>query len=119
MSSSIFFSPRSIAVIGASEKPGVGKTIFNNIAKHFKGKIFPITPSNPTVGGLKAYKSVLDLSESVDLAVVSAPSKFTPAVMEEVCTKGINDPIIASAGLKEEDEACAKLEKELSEIAKK
>jgi len=39
MSNSIFFSPKSIVVIGASEKPGVGKTIFDNIAKHFKGKI--------------------------------------------------------------------------------
>ena len=119
MSSSIFFSPRSIAVIGASEKPGVGKTIFNNIAKHFKGKIFPITPSNPTVGGLKAYKSVLDVSESVDLAVVAAPSKFTPAVMEEVGKKGIKGAIIVSAGFKEVDEAGAKLEKEVAEIAKK
>ena len=43
MSNSIFFSPESIAVIGASEKPGVGKTIFTNIAKHFKGKIYPVT----------------------------------------------------------------------------
>ena len=84
MSNSIFFSPKSIAVIGASEKPVVGNTIFNNIAKHFKGKIYPITPSNPTVGGLTAYKSVLDVSEQVDLAVVAAPSRFTPAVMEEV-----------------------------------
>jgi len=119
MSNSIFFSPRSIAVIGASEKPGVGKTIFNNIAKHFKGKIYPVTPSNPTVGGLTAYKSVVDIPESVDLAVVAAPSRFTPAVMEEVGKKGIKGAIIVSAGFKEVDEAGAKLEKEVGEIAKK
>src|ERR671916_554694 len=92
MSNSIFFSPRSIAIIGASEKPGVGKTIFYNIAKHFKGKIYPVTPSNPTVGGLTAYKNVLDIPDSVDLAVVAAPSKCTPAVMEEVGKKGIKGP---------------------------
>jgi 4-hydroxybutyrate---CoA ligase (ADP-forming) len=119
MSNSIFFSPKSIAIIGASEKPGVGKTIFYNIAKHFKGKIYPVTPSNPTVGGLTAYKNVLDIPDSVDLAVVAAPSKFTPSVMEEVGKKGIKGAIIVSAGFKEVDEAGAKLEREVGEIAKK
>jgi 4-hydroxybutyrate---CoA ligase (ADP-forming) len=119
MSNSIFFSPQSIAVIGASEKPGVGKTIFTNIARHFKGKIYPVTPSNPTVGGLVAYKSVVDIPESVDLAVVAAPSRFTPAVMEEVGKKGIKGAIIVSAGFKEVDEEGAKLEREVGEIARK
>jgi 4-hydroxybutyryl-CoA synthetase (ADP-forming) len=119
MLNSIFFSPKSIAIIGASEKPGVGKTIFYNIAKHFKGKIYPVTPSNPTVGGLTAYKNVLDIPDSVDLAVVAAPSKFTPAVIEEVGKKGIKGAIIVSAGFKEVDEAGAKLEREVGEIAKK
>jgi 4-hydroxybutyryl-CoA synthetase (ADP-forming) len=119
MSNSIFFSPESIAIIGASEKPGVGKTIFYNIAKHFKGKIYPVTPSNPTVGGLTAYKNVLDIPDSIDLAVVAAPSKFTPSVMEEVGKKGIRGAIIVSAGFKEVDEEGAKLEREVGEIAKK
>lgn len=119
MSNSIFFSPKSIAVIGASEKPGVGKTIFTNIARHFKGKIYPVTPSNPTVGGLTAYKSVVDIAEQVDLAVVAAPSRFTPAVMEEVGKKGIKGAIIVSAGFKEVDEEGARLEKQVGEIAQK
>ena len=119
MSNSIFFSPKSIAIIGASEKPGVGKTIFYNIAKHFKGKIYPVTPANPTVGGLTAYKNVRDIPDSVDRAVVAAPSKFTPAVIEEVGKKGIKGAIIVSAGFKEVDEAGAKLEREVGEIAKK
>ncbi len=119
MANSIFFSPKSIAIIGASEKPGVGKTIFYNIAKHFKGKIYPVTPSNPTVGGLTAYKTVLDIPDPIDLAVVAAPSKFTPSVMEEVGKKGIKGAIIVSAGFKEVDEAGAKLEREVGETAKK
>ncbi|MFL6495582.1 MAG: acetate--CoA ligase family protein [Nitrososphaera sp.] len=119
MSNSIFFSPKSIAIIGASEKPGVGKTIFYNIAKHFKGKIYPITPSNPTVGGLTAYKNVLDIPDSIDLVVVAAPSKFTPSVMEEVGKKGIKGAIIVSAGFKEVDQTGAKLEREVGETAKK
>jgi 4-hydroxybutyryl-CoA synthetase (ADP-forming) len=119
MSKSIFFSPRSIAVIGASEKPGIGKTIFTNIAKHFKGTIYPVTPSNPTVGGLTAYKSILDVPDGVDLAVVAAPSRFTPAVMEEVGRKGIKGAIIVSAGFKEVDEEGARLEREVADISKK
>ena len=92
---------------------------FTISAKHFKGKIYPVTPSNPTVGGLTAYKNVLDIPDSVDLAVVAAPSKFTPSVMEEVGKKGIKGAIIVSAGFKEVDEAGAKLEREVGEIAKK
>jgi 4-hydroxybutyryl-CoA synthetase (ADP-forming) len=95
-----FLAPQSIAVIGASEKPGVGKAIFSNIINGYKGKIYPITPSNPTVFGLKAYKSVLDIPEEVDLAVVATPNKIVPAVMEEVGKKKIKGAIIVSAGFK-------------------
>jgi 4-hydroxybutyryl-CoA synthetase (ADP-forming) len=114
-----FLAPQSIAVIGASEKPGVGKAIFSNIINGYKGKIYPITPSNPTVFGLKAYKSVLDIPEEVDLAVVATPNKIVPAVMEEVGKKKIKGAIIVSAGFKEVDEHGARLEKEIASIGKK
>jgi 4-hydroxybutyryl-CoA synthetase (ADP-forming) len=114
-----FLTPQSIAVIGASEKPGVGKAIFSNIMNGYKGKIYPITPSNPTVFGLKAYKSVLDIPEEVDLAVVATPNKIVPAVMEEVGKKKIKGAIIVSAGFKEVDEHGARLEKEIASVGKK
>jgi 4-hydroxybutyryl-CoA synthetase (ADP-forming) len=114
-----FLAPRSIAVIGASEKPGVGKAIFSNIMNGYKGKIYPITPSNPTVFGLKAYKSVLDVKEEIDLAVVATPNKIVPAVMEEVGKKKIRGAIIVSAGFKEADEHGARLEREIASIGKK
>ena len=114
-----FLAPRSIAVIGASEKPGVGKAIFSNIMNGYKGKIYPITPSNPTVFGLKAYKSVLDIKEEIDLAVVATPNKIVPAVMEEVGKKKIRGAIIVSAGFKEADEHGARLEREIASIGKK
>ena len=114
-----FLAPQSIAVIGASEKPGVGKAIFSNIINGYKGKIYPITPSNPTVFGLKAYKSVLDIPEEVDLAVVATPNKIVPAVMEEVGKKKIKGAIIVSAGFKEVDERGARLEKEIASVGKK
>ena len=114
-----FLDPQSIAVIGASEKPGVGKAIFSNIINGYKGKIYPITPSNPSVFGFKAYKNVLEVPEEIDLAVIATPNKIVPAVMEEVGKKNIKGVIIVSAGFKEADEQGAKLEKEISTIGKK
>ena len=119
LSKSNFLDPQSIAVIGASEKPGVGKAIFSNIINGYKGKIYPITPSNPSVFGFKAYKSVLEVPEEIDLAVIATPNKIVPAVMEEVGKKNIKGVIIVSAGFKEADEQGAKLEKEISTISKK
>ena len=82
-----FLSPRSIAIIGASEKPGVGKAIFSNIINGYKGRVYPINPSSTTVSGLKAYKSVLDIAEDIDLAVIATPNRSVPVVMEEVGKK--------------------------------
>src|SRR3954468_9538857 len=100
-SKNVFLSPQSIAVIGASEKPGVGKAIFSNIVNGYKGKIYPITPSNPTVFGINAFKSVIDISEDIDLAVIATPNKIIPQIMEEIGKKKIKGVIIVSAGFKE------------------
>ncbi|HEY7108815.1 MAG TPA: acetate--CoA ligase family protein [Nitrososphaeraceae archaeon] len=115
----VFFSPNSIAIIGASEKPGIGRAIFSNIKNGYKGKIYPVTPTNEFVFGLKAFKNVLDIPEDIDLAVVATPNKIVPQVMEDVGKKKIKGAIIVSAGFKEVDEQGAKLEKEVSTICKK
>ncbi len=117
-SQNIFLSPRSIAVIGASDKPGVGKAIFSNIVNGYKGKIYPITPSNELVSGLKAYKSVLEVPDQIDLAVVATPNRSVPKVMEEIGKKKIKGAIVVSAGFKEVDENGARLEKEIGVIGK-
>src|SRR6187551_1852174 len=116
---SVFLSPKSIAIIGASEKPGIGRAIFTNIKNGYKGKIYPVTPSNEFVFGIKAYKSVLDVPDDIDLAVVATPNKIVPKVMEEVGTKKIKGAIIVSAGFKEVDEQGAILEREVAAICKK
>lgn len=115
----VFLAPSSIAVIGASEKPGVGRAIFSNIKKGYNGKIYPVNPSNPTVFDLKAYKSVLDIPDNIDLAVVATPNKTVPSVMEEVGKKGISGAIIVTAGFKEVDAEGAKLENEVATVAAK
>jgi 4-hydroxybutyrate---CoA ligase (ADP-forming) len=114
----IFLNPQSIAVIGASEKPGVGKAIFSNIVNGYKGKIYPITPSNPTVFGINAFKSVIDISEDIDLAVIATPNKIVPQIMEEIGKKKIKGVIIVSAGFKEVNESGAQLEKQIGDIGK-
>jgi 4-hydroxybutyryl-CoA synthetase (ADP-forming) len=114
----VFLSPQSIAVIGASEKAGVGNAIFSNIVNGYKGKIYPINPSSGTVLGIKAYRSVLDVPEDIDLAVVATPNKIVPAVMEEIGKKKIKGAIIVTAGFKEVDEQGAKLEKDIGSLAK-
>ena len=66
----------------------------------YKGKIYPITPSNPTVLGLKAFKSVLDIPEDIDLAVVATPNKIVPAVIEEVGKKKLKGGLLFQEGLR-------------------
>ncbi len=114
----IFLSPTSIAIVGASEKPGVGKAIFLNILNGYKGKIYPISPTSSSIFGIKAYKSVLDIDQDIDLAVVATPSKIVPSVMEEIGKKKIKASIIVSAGFKEVDESGAKLEQRIGDIGR-
>ncbi|MGC1932234.1 MAG: acetate--CoA ligase family protein [Candidatus Nitrosopolaris sp.] len=114
----VFLSPQSIAVIGASEKAGVGNAIFSNIVNGYKGKIYPINPSSSTVLGIKAYKSVLDVPEDIDLAVVATPNRIVSGVMEDIGKKKIKGAIIVTAGFKEVDEQGARLEKDIGSLAK-
>ena len=117
MSTSIL-SPKSIAVVGASDKKGsVGRAITNNIIKGYKGPIYPISPSRPKVFGIKAYKSVLDVSKKIDLAVIVTKNTIVPYVLEECGKKGVKGVIIITAGFKEVDKEGAKLELKLNEIA--
>jgi 4-hydroxybutyryl-CoA synthetase (ADP-forming) len=120
MSSSVFLYPKSIAVVGASERPGtVGKAIITNIMNGYKGEIYPITPSSETVLGRKAYKSVMDVPDSIDLAVVVTSSKIVPSVMEECGKKKIKGAIIITAGFKEIGGEGESLQKQVGEISRK
>ena len=120
MPESVFLSPKSIAIIGASDKRGsVGRTITSNIMNGFKGTVFPISPTRPTVFYKKAYKSVLDVPKPIDLAVIVTKNTIVPIVLEECGKKKVKGVIIITAGFKEVDEEGAKLEQRLKDIAKK
>ena len=120
MAESVFLSPKSIAIIGASDKKGsVGRTITSNIMNGFKGIVYPISPTRPTVFYKKAYKSVLDVPKPIDLAVIVIKNTIVPTVLEECGKKKIKGAIVITAGFKEVDEEGKKLEQQLKDIAKK
>ena len=120
MTESVFLSPKSIAIVGASDKEGsVGRAITSNIMKGYKGTIYPISPTRETVFDKKAYKSVLDVPGKIDLAVVVTKNTIVPAVLEECGKKKLKGAIVITAGFKEVDEEGAKLEQQLKDISKK
>lgn len=115
------FSPRSIAVIGASQTEGsVGRAVFNNILLGgFTGIVYPVNLKAHSVCGVRAYPSISDLPEKADLAVVIVPAAVVPEVVEESGKNGVKGLVIISAGFKEVGKEGAELENETAAIAKK
>ncbi|MGC8786975.1 MAG: acetate--CoA ligase alpha subunit [Anaerolineae bacterium] len=115
-----FFTPQSVAVIGAAREPGkLGYGVLSNILKYgYTGKVYPINPKAEEILGLKCYPSVLDVPEPVELAVIVIPNKFVPQVMEECGKKGVQGAIIISAGFRESGMEGIKLEHQVLDIAR-
>ena len=116
-----FFHPRSIAVIGASEKEGsVGRTIlWNLLSSPFGGTVYPVNPTRPAILGVKAYPSIAAIGEPVDLAVIVTPAKTAPGLVEECGQSGVRGVIIISAGFKEIGPDGAELERQILETARR
>ena len=115
------FAPRSVAVIGATEKAGsVGRTVFwNLISNPFGGTVFPVNPKRGSILGVKAYPSVAALPECPDLAVIVTPAPAAPGVVAECAAAGIQAAIVLSAGFKEVGAAGATLERQLIDEARR
>ena len=97
------FRPRSVAVIGASRRPGsIGSAIFKNLLAHgFDGPVYPVNPSARVVQSVLAYPSVRDIPGDVDLAVIAVPSKQVLAEVEACGQKGVKGVVVITAGFKE------------------
>lgn len=97
------FHPRSLAVIGATEKPAsVGRTVLRNLLDQPSGAtIFPVNPSRANVLGIRCYPSVAAIDEPVDLAVVVTPAETVAAVLQECADAGVRGAIVISAGFAE------------------
>ena len=109
------FKPKSIAVIGATEKAGsVGRTLlWNLISNPFGGTVFPINPKHASVLGIKAYPNLAALPQRVDLAVIVTPAATVPSVIAECVEAGVAGAIIISAGFKESGVAGLQMEQQI------
>jgi acetyltransferase len=115
-----FFNPKSVAVIGASsDKNKVGFALMSNLVKsQAKRTIFPISISESEILGLKTFKSVSEISEPIDLAIIAVRADIVPSILAECGTKKIKTVIIISAGFREIGEAGKILEEKVAEVAK-
>jgi len=115
------FYPSSIAVLGATDTSGkLGYNVFKNLVSHgFQGRLYPINPGRQSVLGVKAYKSILDVEDQVDAAVIIVPAETVPQAIEDCCAKGIKYLIIESAGFAETGAAGKEMQMRIKEIARR
>ena len=100
---SVFFSPKTVAVLGATETAGsMGRTVLWNLFTNpFGGTVFPVNPKRASVLGIKAYPTIASVPEKIDLAVLATPPETVPGLIGECADAGVKGAIILSAGFKE------------------
>ena len=108
-----FFYPESICIAGSSTKEkSIGYELLKTIKNFgFKGKLFPVNPKADDVLGYRCYKSVLDISDKIDLAIVVVPKQFVEETVDQLLVKGVMSIILITAGFKEIGETGEALEK--------
>jgi len=113
-------SPKSIAVVGASSRPGsLGLAVFKNLIDGgYQGILYPVNPKAKAVHGVKAYPSVTDIPDEVDMSVLIVPSEQVEPIIEESANKGIRGCIVITAGFKEVGGHGVELEKRVRAAAK-
>ncbi len=116
----VFFRPKSVAVIGATEAPhSVGRSLLTNLKDAaFPGVIYPVNPKRDTLLGLACYHSIADVPLPVDLAVIATPAATVPGVVRECADAGIPAAIVISAGFREIGERGAVLEDQILKEAR-
>jgi acetyltransferase len=117
----VLFNPKSIAVIGASSTKGkLGNDVVRNlIDSGFEGRVYPINPKGGEILGLKAFRSVSEVADEIDVAVIVIPAKYVLPVIEECGQKGVTALVIITAGFKEIGHEGQEAEKKIVEIAEK
>ena len=112
------FHPRSVAVIGATDREGsVGRAVFENLAS-FAGEVHAINPTHTTVLGRPCHASLTALGKPVDLAVIVTPAATVPAVIAEAAALGVRGAVIISAGFKEAGAEGTALEEQILAVAR-
>ena len=116
-----FFEPQSVAVVGVSEAPeNLGRRIAMNLQEFdFDGIVYLVGPRGGRAFGRRIYKSVSDIPDQVDLAVILVPARHVPDIIDECGHKGIRRAIIESAGFSELGPEGRQAEQRLLEAARR
>ncbi len=109
------FLPRSVAVIGATDRPGtVGRSVISNLLESkFPLRIYPVTPSHGEVLGIKTHKHIGEIAGGIDLALVVTPAQTVPQIIGECVDAGVKSAVVISAGFREQGPSGALLEEEI------
>ena len=115
------FHPSSVAVIGVSARPtNLGRNIVANLIEYgFDGTVYAVGPAGGVIETRRIYRSVVDIPDHIDLAVIMTPAKTVPAILEECGMKGIRFAIIETAGFREYDDQGRQLEDQIIQVAKR
>jgi acetyltransferase len=114
-----FFKPKGIALIGATPNTQKsGHVLLHNLRTGFKGPIYPVNPRYGQIDGLTCYRSVLDIPDPVDLAVVFIAAPLVPQAVKDCAARGIPGVMIESAGFAETGEAGRALQEQLKEVGR-
>lgn len=115
-----FFNPTSVAIVGATEKPGSlpGIILKNLLDMGFQGKIYPVNPKYKTVFGLTCFSSIRDITDEVALTVIAIPAQLVLEVVQQQAQKGIRHAIIISAGFREMGAEGIEMEERIKHIAR-
>lgn len=114
-----FFSPRSVAIVGASDSPdSVGHRLFLNMREAgFKGGMYPVNLKYETLLGYKVYRDIQSIPEDIDLAVIATPAATVPGIIRQCGDKGVGCVVIISAGFGELGAEGRRLQEEMLDIA--
>ncbi|HLK18409.1 MAG TPA: bifunctional acetate--CoA ligase family protein/GNAT family N-acetyltransferase [Bryobacteraceae bacterium] len=116
----VFFKPRSVAAIGATDREGhVGRSVlWNLISSPFGGTVYPVNAKKSSVLGIRAYPNVASLPEAPELAVIMTPAETVPGIIEECAQVGVKGAVIISAGFRESGKRGLELERQVLSAAR-
>ena len=116
----VFLNPGSVAVIGASERPGSwGSFIMGGLlSRSYSGKIYPVNPRADQVFGIPAFKDIREINESIDLAVCAIPEKFLEETIKACGQKGVKGITIITAGFGETSAEGSQRQASLARLAR-
>jgi len=118
MSISDIFNVKSVVIVGASRERGkVGNVVLRNVKRNFRGDIFAVHPSADDIEGVKCFRSVEEIPEKIDLAVISLPAGKTMDAVRSLASRGCRFCIPIAGGFGEQGEEGKSMEREMRRIA--